>query len=297
MILSRLLLLGSAGLAVTAAGPGHKEAKRDLATIQTALKGINTALASLDSAIAKDDVGLSLVQEAMGVIRAIQSATSEVQASQNLNATDTNNLIATTDSLTSNVNVTISDLIKEKPVFQRRGTVRPVLQAMQTIKSSAVQLAETLASRVPPELSVVAATGVNNLVRALDRGISVYDGSSPEIQPAPAAAASAPPPPPPPAPPAASSSVLSQVTVTVTGAPTLVAASTVTVTTVTIPAPQTLSTSTAPPQPTSTLGGSTLSESTPSGSTLGESYGGKAVNMVVAGTFVPGQTCQCMCPA
>lgn len=286
MILSRLLLLGSAGLAVTAAGPGHKEAKRDLATIQTALKGINTALASLDSAIAKDDVGLSLVQEAMGVIRAIQSATSEVQASQNLNATDTNNLIATTDSLTSNVNVTISDLIKEKPVFQRRGTVRPVLQVMQTIKSSAVQLAETLASRVPPELSVVAATGVNNLVRALDRGISVYDGSSPEIQPATAAAASAPPPPPP-APPAASSSVSSQVTVTVTGAPTLVAASTVTVTTVTISAPQTLSTSTAPPQPTSTLGGSTLSES----------YGGKAVNMVVAGTFVPGQTCQCMCPA
>lgn len=201
MFLTTCLLLAAAGCCNVAAAAGNEQdMRRDLGSIQASLGGVNTALAGLDSAILNDPANPKVLFSSINVLEAIQQATASINASQPLGPADTSNLKATTDSLVSNVNVTVTDLIGQKPLFDRLGLEKVVLLQVQNIQGAALTLASTLASKVDPAASSIALQGINALTTTLQRGVAVYDGTGtttgPPMPPAPAA-----PPPPNPVPP------------------------------------------------------------------------------------------------
>lgn len=198
MILTTCLLLAAATscCGVMATTGTEQDMRRDLGSIQASLGGVNTALASLDSAILNDPANPKVLFSSINVLEAIQQATASINASQPLGPADTSNLKATTDSLVSNVNVTVTDLISQKSLFNYLNLEKVVLLQMQNIQGAALSLASTLASKVDPGASGVALEGISALNAALQRGVAVYTMSgTTTMGPAPSSAPAASPPP------------------------------------------------------------------------------------------------------
>ncbi|KAK2597952.1 hypothetical protein N8I77_012704 [Diaporthe amygdali] len=270
MFLTKYLLLAAASYNVIGA-TGTEHMRRDLGSIQASLGGVNTALASLDSAIINNAASPKVLISSMNVLQTIQQATTSINASQPLSLADTSNLKATTDSLVSNVNVTITDLINQKPVFDALKLEKVVLIQVQNIQGAALALASTLANKVDPAASSLAVDGIYDLTTALQRGVMVFEGSTAAASPAPQPAPAAPPSaasqaaPPPAAPQAA-------------------------------PPPSIAPPPSSPPsnsQPPSPLPSNLPSSSPPKGSIGPGPY---TMMMPIPGTFEAGVTCICMCP-
>ncbi|KAJ0119544.1 cell wall protein [Diaporthe amygdali] len=270
MFLTKCLLLAAASYNVLGA-TGTEHMRRDLGSIQASLGGVNTALASLDSAIINNAASPKVLISSMNVLQTIQQATTSINASQPLSLADTSNLKATTDSLVSNVNVTITDLINQKPVFDALNLEKVVLIQVQNIQGAALALASTLANKVDPAASSLAVDGIYDLTTALQRGVMVFEGNTAAASTAPQPAPAAPPPaasqaaPPPAAPQAA-------------------------------PPPSIAPPPSPPPsnsQPPSPLPSNPPSSSPPKGSIGPGPY---TMMMPIPGTFEAGVTCICMCP-
>ncbi|KAG6361776.1 hypothetical protein INS49_010005 [Diaporthe citri] len=173
MFLTTCLLLAATSCCNVVATTGtEQDMRRDLGSIQASLGGVNTALASLDSAILNDPANPKVLFSSINVLESIQQATSSINASQPLGPADTSNLKATTDSLVSNVNVTVTDLINQKPLFNRLGLEKVVSLQLQNIQGAALALASTLASKVDPGASSLALEGISALNMALQRGVT-----------------------------------------------------------------------------------------------------------------------------
>ncbi|KAH8776620.1 hypothetical protein F5883DRAFT_699267 [Diaporthe sp. PMI_573] len=279
MFLTTCLLLAAKSCCNVVAATGtEQDMRRDLGSIQAALGGVNTALASLDSAILNDAASPKVLFSSINVLESIQQATASINASQTLGPADTSNLKATTDSLVSNVNVTVTDLINQKPLFDRLNLEKVVLLQVQNIQGAALALASTLASKVDPAASSLALDGISALNAALQRGVAVYAGSGTAAGPMVSPALAAPPPPPNPV---SSTSVPS-----------------------TSPSPNPQPSITQPPTPEpSNPQPSNLSPSSPPSSppqpnppagSIGP--GPWTMTMPIPGTFEAGVTCICMCP-
>lgn len=272
MFLTTCLLLAATsccGAAATTAGAEQQDTRRDLGSIQASLGGVNTALASLDSAILNDPANPKVLFSSINVLEAIQQATASINSSQPLGPADTSNLKATTDSLVSNVNVTVTDLIGQKPLFDRLGLEKVVLVQVQNIQGAALALASTLASKVDPGASGVALEGISALSVALQRGVAVYAGGGtstmgpamPSVPPNPVPSMPAPVSSPSPAP--------------------------------SSPNPPPSNAPSPNAQPSSSPPSSPLPPNPPTGS-IGP--GPWNLTMPIPGTFEPGVTCICMCP-
>lgn len=278
------MLLAATSCCTFVAATGTEQVmRRDLGSIQASLGGVNTALASLDSAILKNPADPKVLFSSINVLDSIQQATASINASQPLGPADTSNLKATTDSLVSNVNLTITDLINQKPLFDRLNLEKVVLLQVQNIQGAALVLASTLASKVDPAASSLALDGISALNAALQRGVTIYaeSGSTPGpmVSPTPAA----PPPPPnlvPPisvpssSPPPNPSSLIPQP-----------------------PAPQPSNPQPSNPHPSSLSPSSTPSSPPQTNPPVGSIGSGPwTMMMPIPGTFEAGVTCICMCP-
>lgn len=276
MILNTCLLLAAATscCGVMATTGTEKDMRRDLGSIQASLGGVNTALASLDSAILNDPANPKVLFSSINVLEAIQQATASINASQPLGPADTSNLKATTDSLVSNVNVTVTDLISQKSLFNYLNLEKVVLLQMQNIQGAALSLASTLASKVDPGASGVALEGISALNAALQRGVAVYTMSgTTTMGPAPSSApAASPPPNPVPSMPMPLSSPS--------------------------PAPSSLNPPAANPPPPNAQPSNAPPPAPPPPNPPTGSIGPGPWNMTmpIPGTFEAGVTCICMCP-
>ncbi|KAI7778783.1 hypothetical protein LA080_001651 [Diaporthe eres] len=274
MFLTACLLLAATSCRNVVATMGtEQDMRRDLGSIQASLGGVNTALASLDSAILNDPANPKVLFSSINVLESIQRATASINASQPLGPADTSNLKATTDSLVSNVNVTVTDLINQKPQFERLNLEKVVLLQVQNIQGAALALGSTLASKVDPGASSLALDGISALNMALQRGVAVYDGSSTSAGPAsPSAPAASPPPNPVPSVPMPLSSPSPS-----TPPPNP-------------PAPN-------PPPPNAQPSNATSSSPPPPNPPTGSIGPGPwNMTMPIPGTFEAGVTCICMCP-
>lgn len=295
---SRGLLLAVTGyltVAVSASlAPGHDDKssprrQRDLTTVQTALSSINAALAKLDAALVNKDIGLSLLPLTMDVLDRVQDARTQIQASPPLTSLEyASDLKATTDSLTANVNLTVSDLIRNQPGLEVLGAASQVAFGLQRLKLNAVRLARTIAGQIPAELSYVAVQAIQDLESAIDRGIIAFGNreSSSSDGSKGGAGTSAP----------SASTPLSSPSLTPPPTGTMNSTESLPSSNLSVLPPNTLITlpeSSPVPQPTA-VNPAILQQSLepPSGS-----FGGVFVPMTVPGTFVPGQSCFCACPA
>lgn len=272
MILNTCLLLAATSCCGIMAMTGtEQDMRRDLGSIQASLGGVNTALASLDSAILNDPANPKVLFSSINVLEAIQQATASINASQPLGPADTSNLKATTDSLVSNVNVTVTDLISQKTLFNYLNLEKVVLLQMQNIQGAALSLASTLASKVDPGASGVALEGISALNAALSRGVAVY-GTTTMGPASPSAPAASPPSNPVPSMPMPSSSPS--------------------------PAPSSPNPPAAnPPQPNAQPSNAPPPPGPPPNPATGSIGPGPwNMTMPIPGTFEPGVTCICMCP-
>ncbi|GKT46609.1 cell wall mannoprotein 1 [Colletotrichum spaethianum] len=185
MQLHSLLTFSLAAVTVLAAPVSiqHSKYKRDLASIQAALNTINSALQGLDNSVKNTNSvtlggGIQLLGAVGGVKNSIESATTQVQASEVLNAQDARNLKAATDALTNNVKVTINDVIAKKSLVDSLGATPLVAVALQDQKTASVALAQALVSKVPPELNADAQKSATALSNVLDQGIGVFGGTT-----------------------------------------------------------------------------------------------------------------------
>ncbi|KAK1976203.1 hydrophobic surface binding protein A-domain-containing protein [Colletotrichum cereale] len=157
--------------------------KRDLVGIQAALNTINSALQGLDNSVKNTQsitigTGIQLIGGVSGVKNAIEAATTQVQASEVLNAKDARNLKAATDALTNNVKVTINDVVAKKSLVDSLGATPLVAVGLQDQKTASVALAQALVSKVPPEMNAEAQLSVTALSNVLDEGIGIFGGIS-----------------------------------------------------------------------------------------------------------------------
>lgn len=174
--------------AVCAASPENH--KRDLASIQSSLDAINVGLQRVDTAILglATGTGASLLQLGMQAVPLLQNASAQIRQSQPLSLEDSLNLATTTSALRQNTNLTINDLIAQKPLIDQAGSTALVAAGLQQQRDASNDLAVALASKVAPDTPNVV-PALNELAGIFDRAIAAFSGADPaaasQLPPAP----------------------------------------------------------------------------------------------------------------
>lgn len=164
--------------------------KRDLASIQSSLDAINVGLQRVDTAILglAKGTGASLLQLGMQAVPLLQNASAQIRQSQPLSLEDSLNLDTTTSALRQNTNLTINDLIAQKPLIDQAGSTGLVAAGLLQQRDASNDLALALASKVAPDTPNVVAA-LNELAGIFDRAIAAFNGADPgagsQLPPAP----------------------------------------------------------------------------------------------------------------
>lgn len=159
----------------------------DVASIQAALDTINAGLRNLDTALLGLNQGTagSLLELGKAAVPILQNATQVVQQSAPLSLQDTLSLGTATAALRQNVNLTMNDLIAQKPFFDSIQASPLVLQGLVSDKDAAAQLGQALISKFPPEAATTpqvneqTTAAVNELSTIFDRAIAAFSGADP----------------------------------------------------------------------------------------------------------------------
>ncbi|KAL1870746.1 hypothetical protein Daus18300_005066 [Diaporthe australafricana] len=163
--------------AVYAAPPDNH--KRDLASIQTSLDAINVGLQKVDTAILgiAQGTGASLLQLGAQAVPLLQNASAQIRQSSPLSLEDSLNLATTTMALRKNTNLTINDLIAQKPLLDQAGSSALVAAGLGQQRDASSDLAVALASKVAPDTPNVVQS-LDELAGIFDRAIAVFSGAA-----------------------------------------------------------------------------------------------------------------------
>lgn len=140
--------------AVTAVSHVHK---RDFTLIQSTLNNVNGLLGKIDNSInalnttnvATD--GPQLLQLGQGVPASLQGVLDQIQASQVLTVDETNGLNSARTALSNNINLTISDLVRQKPLFDSiPGLSNRIADDVQQVRNITGILLQVVASKLNP---------------------------------------------------------------------------------------------------------------------------------------------------
>lgn len=187
---SGIILTAMAAL-VGAARDVHR---RDFALIQGALNNVNGLLQIIDTsitALTPSNVatnGPQLLQLGQEVTPSLQGVLAQIQSSQVLTLDETNGLNTARTALNHNVNLTISDLIRQKPLFDMvPGLSAQVASGVQRIRDQTGGLFQAITSKLDP--SAPAVTNLFSSTLAIfDMAITTFGG---QATPAATAAANA----------------------------------------------------------------------------------------------------------
>jgi len=181
MLVTKVLPLAFAATAI--ASPANLF-RRDLATIQAAFSSISTAVNSLDNGIkaitpATDPQGAvdSLTQLSGVVIGALNSGTASVTPTSNVGLADAVSLLSSSNTLVSAVNTTISDLISKKSILDAANADATIIQQLQDQKTASQAFIAAVITKVPSSVSNLANQQAQQVVTALNRGITAFGGT------------------------------------------------------------------------------------------------------------------------
>ncbi|KAK6211685.1 cell wall protein [Colletotrichum tabaci] len=201
MLGSQVLLVALQAWAVTA-GPVIVPRQKDVITgalgmVQSSLTKLDTAVNALTATDANSAVGV--LNAAQGAQSSIEKATSKIEAADNLGLFGALGLQQTATDLVGQVQTTLGDLEKKKPVFDQLGVTSVVSDALQQQKAGSGQLGEMLLSKVPAIARPIAKKSTGQLTEAIDKAIATFKkpaaakppAAPPAAPAAPAAAAAA----------------------------------------------------------------------------------------------------------
>ncbi|CCF42957.1 cell wall protein, partial [Colletotrichum higginsianum] len=176
MLGSQVLLVALQAWAVTA-GPVIVPRQKDVITgalgmVQSSLTKLDTAVNALTATDANSAVGV--LNAAQGAQSSIEKATSKIEAADNLGLFGALGLQQTATDLVGQVQTTLGDLEKKKPVFDQLGVTSVVSDALQQQKAGSGQLGEMLLSKVPAIARPIAKKSTGQLTEAIDKAIATF---------------------------------------------------------------------------------------------------------------------------
>ncbi|PSS06686.1 hypothetical protein M430DRAFT_23384 [Amorphotheca resinae ATCC 22711] len=152
-------------------------------TILDAISNISNNTLSLNSSITtfRSESGnplqlLPIVIHSSSLLASIKSGTNTAKASANLTFDETVAVAGATQSLVSNVQSTLSNIIAAKPLFNRE-LVSPVIYLdLELDKQATDQFSEAVISKVPSALQGLAQQIVAPVDTAFDAALAAYKG-------------------------------------------------------------------------------------------------------------------------
>lgn len=180
MLLRSTIFLTAATALVGAASEVHR---RDFAIIQGALNNVNALLQQIDTSIVGltsaniATSGAQLLQLGQTILPSLQSVVSQIQASAPLTLDETNGLNAARTALGQNVNLTVSDLIRQKPLFDMAGLSGQVADEVQQVRDASGQLFTVVSSKLAPGAPDLSAQFTESL-NVFDMAIAVFRGQA-----------------------------------------------------------------------------------------------------------------------
>ncbi|KAH8698785.1 hydrophobic surface binding protein A-domain-containing protein [Talaromyces proteolyticus] len=150
-------------------------AKRDLASIQGVLTDIGTQVTSLDTSITASNPDPSaIVAGSTKLVSTINSGVTTVQASAVLSDADALGLVGPVQTLSGNVNHTITDLISIKSKVVSLGYGCTTLSQLQDQLKASNSLSDAIVSKVPAELQSIAKSLAAGISSAIQNGVNSY---------------------------------------------------------------------------------------------------------------------------
>ncbi|KAI6352246.1 hypothetical protein MCOR25_009467 [Pyricularia grisea] len=187
VILNSLLL--ATGLAAPAA-----VVKRDLASIQGALKTIETGLGKLTTAVkgitTDPQSGPPVLSASDDLGKTIKQATTDINASQELSLQDALTLQQSSGGLTTAVKDTIDALKGKKDTLDQLGFTKIAVQTLQTQKTDSTALGKAIVSKIPAIGQSIAQQAVDQVTAQIDDGIKALQAPPANGAAPPAAGAS-----------------------------------------------------------------------------------------------------------
>lgn len=147
----------------------------DLASMQNALDTINAGLLKLDKAV----VGIPgtlpfLLPLGQAAVPLVINATMIILQSEPLNVVDAASLATSTAALRQNVNLTITDLLGQRPFFQALNQTGITGEGLAMDKSASIALGNALVSKVPDVALQTASQAIEEIFDIYDRGIQLF---------------------------------------------------------------------------------------------------------------------------
>lgn len=158
--------------------------RRDFALIQGALNNVNSLLQTIDTsivALTPENVatnGPQLLQLGQEIMPTLQGVVAQVQSSQVLTLDETNGLNTARTALNHNVNLTVSDLVRQKPVFDAvPGLSTQVAGVIQQVRDQAGGFFQAITTKLDPAAPDVSSIFTESLA-VFDMAIAVFNGQA-----------------------------------------------------------------------------------------------------------------------
>ncbi|KAI9702656.1 MAG: hypothetical protein M1820_006162 [Bogoriella megaspora] len=152
--------------------------KRDVQTILTALNNVNSAAGRLDTAVKAFDGSsgavTTLTNDNAAVLSAINTGTTNVQATTPISDNDALTVASTTQTLINTLNTTIDDLIAKKATLDRVGQSPTVLSDLRQQNTASTALGDAIVSKVPSDLSSIAQSLTAQISQNFQNGITAF---------------------------------------------------------------------------------------------------------------------------
>jgi hypothetical protein len=167
-------------LAFAAASYAAVLPSRDIATIEAQFSAINSEVVAFDNDVlaisSTPDTDL-LTAAAQAVVDQLNNSTAIVTDTAAVSVLDAINLVSDSNTLTNSVNKTITDLIAAKPAFDAAGASGEVLSQLEDQKTASQAFIAAVVSKVPDSVQSIANSQAQNVIAALDTGITAFGGT------------------------------------------------------------------------------------------------------------------------
>ncbi|KZL79520.1 cell wall protein [Colletotrichum incanum] len=187
------LLVGSA-----IAMPASLKSKRQLDTIQGALKNVQDSLGQLDTTVkalsaADPNTAANLLDASNKVQAQLKQGTTQIQGAQELSIGDALTLQQSAGGLTGAVQTVVDDLVSKKPELDKLQATSIAVDQLKQQKAVAGDFSTAVVSKIPAIGQGIAQQSVDQVTNSLDGGIQkLSEGGAGAAAPAAPATPAAP---------------------------------------------------------------------------------------------------------
>ncbi|KAF2762870.1 hypothetical protein EJ05DRAFT_471832 [Pseudovirgaria hyperparasitica] len=175
MQFSSLFTVFLAGVALAAPASTTANKKRDLATITAAFTDIQNKVGSLDTAVKAYQADLTDVYNAsQDVLASVDSGNTKVAATSPVTLSEALKVANQADALTKVINTAVDDALAKKSAFDASDASSTVAEVLNDFKASATKFGATVKSKVPANAQSIAQGKIDNIIKAIQRGIDGF---------------------------------------------------------------------------------------------------------------------------